>query len=124
MLTKEREKEIRDRLSAFKHWHSVSSYGTANYYESHGPDMEELLAEIDALRAENEHLGKTIDECDSQRFELTKENQKLRELVAKLEKALILIENEPNTMGFFADDCVREYGIKAWNIAHEVLAAR
>lgn len=49
MLNKEREKAIRNGLAAFKHWKLVSD-NPASYQESHGPDMEDLLAEIDKLR--------------------------------------------------------------------------
>lgn len=48
-LTAEREKEIRLKLTAFKHW-QIHEENPNDYDETHGPDMEELLAEIDELR--------------------------------------------------------------------------
>lgn len=54
-LNAETEKEIRDRLRAFKHY-PIRNQTPSSYEESHGPDMEELLEEIDALRGENDKL--------------------------------------------------------------------
>lgn len=79
--TKERLEEIRARLSAFK-FYAEKKCTVPAWDESHGPDMEALLAEIDALRAERDKYkqdmnlavssaGKDlIAECDRLRAQL------------------------------------------------------
>lgn len=62
-LTSEDEKRVKDTLHAFKHW--SQGYGNNEHYvDTHGPDMELLLSEIDALREEIKllHLSKEIME--------------------------------------------------------------
>lgn len=62
-LTRDREREIRELLRAFKHWALLQN----DYEETHGPDMELLLAEISALREENEKLKVKIGEIESEK---------------------------------------------------------
>lgn len=94
-MTPEREKEIRDRLkeiratlTAFKHWKSLSD-GPSSYLESHGPDMEELLAELDRVRGKYMECATTkdgfaisLERIDNENSETQMENVQLR---AKLE---------------------------------------
>lgn len=49
MMTKEKEKEFRLRLKAYKHWQTKN--GLAEWLEGPGPDIELLLSHIDELRA-------------------------------------------------------------------------
>jgi hypothetical protein len=49
MMTPEDEKRIRETLAAFKHWHSQTD-DRHSYEDTHGPDMELLLGELDRLR--------------------------------------------------------------------------
>lgn len=111
-MTPEREKEIRERLAAFKHW-KLKSECPSSYEESHGPDMEELLAEIDSLRDElgvmqfnleqkskeigrSEHRGNTVDyiydKCElygKQLIQIAAERDQLRARVKRLRATLL-----------------------------------
>jgi hypothetical protein len=68
----EREKEIRERLRAFIHWHEKNPMGM--YQDTHGPDMLELLEEIDRLRRE---LNQAIYEQEKIRAERDRAEDKL-----------------------------------------------
>lgn len=88
-LTHEREQIIREQLAAYKHWHTTRSCN--DYSDTHGPTMEELLSEIDALRAEllvkSQIDGNTV-------IALKERDQlKIENVLLKADKAAEIISN-------------------------------
>lgn len=77
----EREKEIRQRIASIKHY-SQTSQLMGPYEETPGPDMEEMLSEIDSLR---EKLKIAHDALAFISIEATNQDQKVaREALSKI----------------------------------------
>lgn len=78
----EREKEIRDHLKAYKHFRT--RLGEGEWIDGPGPDIEDLLSELDYVRAQAQQDASMIEDLIYQVSKMKKDrDQLLEELIGK-----------------------------------------